>query len=345
MPSSGALEDRVDRGSQARRGRRRGRARRRRPPPSDWIASAIRAGWCRVPRRAPSIASGARPRIAAIVRGSIVALVSACGIAQHPDERLADHVVKGEAAPSRSRRRRGASPSASASAVARRLGLVERRGDQLGAAERRQGRDRVGERPVERLGAVREGVHRRWPGAKLVEAGHLSPGRRPRAPAAPGAGLAARPSGAGGWSSSRRPRAWSGSRRPARRGPPRSPSRRRSPGRRRARRASGVRTASMIAASLVDGARRGAPGGRALEPARASSIGRRASARGVVRSSKRSQACRARISARPRTPLRRKTIVRSPSRQVKSISARHRRSPPPDSNRDRPDLQGRCSAS
>ena len=64
----------------------------------------------------------------------------------------------------------------------------------------------------------------------------------------------------------------------------------------------------------------------------------------VVRSSNRSQTGAGedlgRVGERPG----RKTIVRSPSRQVKSRSAMAQ-SPPPDSNRRPLALQGQCSAS
>ena len=87
------------------------------------------------------------------------------------DQGLADHVVEAElggvdrvAAEQRAERQ--------VRALAGGGVLVERGGDQLGAAQRRHHRDRVGERRVERVGAVGEGVHRAGPQLRLGLARH-----------------------------------------------------------------------------------------------------------------------------------------------------------------------------
>ena len=94
------------------------------------------------------------------------------GAAADPDQRLADHVVDGEHRRSRSRSRRGSSRGP-AQPRSRSLGSwSSERGDQLGAAQGRHPGDRVGERRVERIGAVGEGVHRAGPQLRLGLAGH-----------------------------------------------------------------------------------------------------------------------------------------------------------------------------
>ena len=201
--------------------------------------------------------------------------------------------------------------------------LVERRGDQLRTAQRRQRGDGVGERHVERLGAVAERVHRAGAQAAVVQRGHLERvGDHQLRPHADAAHSTSRPAG-------RRwivrhlgaRRAWSASRRRVRRAraaiafavsitrPPPSAT------------SVGFRTA-------VDDCRRGGIGHRprARPDARRSSArrdpaGAAPRARVVVRSSNRSQTVPTRISVESASAPGRKTIVRSPSCQVKSRSA------------------------
>ena len=123
-------------------------------------------------RRASAICRGPGARIDAIARGRIAALVSAWGLPQTRTRVWQIDVVEAEQRRSRSRSRRGSSPSARAPRSRDRRLLVERGGDQLGAAQRGHPRDRVGERRVERVGAVGEGVHRAGPQLRLGLAGH-----------------------------------------------------------------------------------------------------------------------------------------------------------------------------
>ena len=215
---------------------------RRRPAAElcDPLADPARAPGAERLARARRSAAGARPRIASIVRGRIAALVSACGMPQHPDQRLADDVVEGEAAPSRARRRRGSSRARARRGRARR-GRRRAPGDQLGAAQRRHlARPgwRAACRASRRRGRARSS---RWPAARLlgglVIARVGDHQRRPHHRAS--ASCAARQAvdrGHLGARERRRDRRDRG-----RRGPRRSPWRRRSPGRRRARPASAPR--------------------------------------------------------------------------------------------------------
>ena len=150
----------------------RGRAGGAGPPPSSVTRSASSALLgARAPARAPSSAAGSASAASRARAGSIVALVSACGIRSIAHERLADDVVEANA-PSRARRRRGSSRArARRGSRSARVG-VERLGDQLRAAQRRQLGDRVGERRVERVGAVGERVHRARPQPLLGQADH-----------------------------------------------------------------------------------------------------------------------------------------------------------------------------
>ena len=313
--SSRAGADRVDGGLELRprrRPARRGVAGRRRAPRS--ARRGRRPLRPERPARA-AIASGARGRIASIVCGSIVALVSAWGTPITRTSVLADRVVEREAgavdrvarrAATRARARRGRARPVPGRA----------RGDQLGAAQRRQRRDRVGERPVERPRRRARARSSRSPaggrsarsvigsGSAITSAGRTSRG-------------ASWPSGSRWIRSSRRPRGWSGSPRPGPRVRRRSPWRRRSRGRRRARRASAWRRRR--------GARprprrpgRGRRGGRRRLVRRAPA-GPRSAPAGVVSSSKRVPAlvARANSSASASAPPR-KTTRRSPSRQVNS---------------------------
>ena len=135
-------------------------------------APRCRPGRCRARRRARRSASGRavaherhRPRQDRGVGLGVRAAADA-------DQGLADHVVDARTAPSRSRSRRGSSrargrrgrarPRSWSSAVA------------ISSAPRSAviARDRVGERRVERVGAVGEGVHRAGPQLGLGLAGH-----------------------------------------------------------------------------------------------------------------------------------------------------------------------------
>ena len=166
----------------------------RRPPPSCSIRVLDRLRLGRpAPRPARRSARARARRISSIVTGSSAALVSACGVPQHPDGRLAEHVVEREPGQVERVRAQSSEPSASSEA-SRSLALgVERAGDQ--AARPRSAeptRELVGERRVERVGAVRERVHRagaqlrpraRWSSARGRPA--RGDGRTPATPSWP----------------------------------------------------------------------------------------------------------------------------------------------------------------
>ena len=153
--------------------------------------------------------------------------------AEHPDGRLAQHVVEGDARPiDGDRAEEGTGCQRRAVAPARRL--VQGGGDHRRSAQGRAAGGLVGERRGERVGAVSERVHRRGAELRLRRARHrvrvrddqLGPDARRRV-------VAGRKPVDGG---DRRPREGGRDRRDrAPRGPRRSPSPSRSPARRRRR--------------------------------------------------------------------------------------------------------------
>ena len=198
----------------------RAAAGRRRAPRSGRASPA-----CFVPsaRASAVICLPARGRIASIVARQHRRVGLRVRDPQHAHERLADDVVERE---QRRVERVGAEDRAERELRRVALGAVgvERLGDQRRAAQRRHRRDRVGERRVERVGAVGERVHRARAQPLLGQADHH---RRVGEHDLPGGPARRRPRGpraGGGCGSSRRPRASSAAPRPGRRGPRRSPS-------------------------------------------------------------------------------------------------------------------------
>ena len=185
--SAGARRDRADRGvpssgrariassgsSQPARGRRRGRPAgvgRRRAPRS---ARRIPPGSVPSAAASDAIASGARGAHRVHRQRAASSRWSPRGGAAAPGRASGRRRGGGRSRPSRARRRRGASRGRARRGRARRAGWSSAAA--ISSAPRRadQRRDRVGERRVERVGAVGERVHRAGPQAAVVEGGHL----------------------------------------------------------------------------------------------------------------------------------------------------------------------------
>ena len=292
---------------------------RRRPPPSASIRGRSSSGFVPSAARAPSICLGRAARASRPSSAAASPRSSPRAGCRAPGPASGRSRGEGRTGPSRARRRRGSSRGQRAAvAVAGSAGRAPSR-----SAPRRAApgivADRVGERrrraPSAPWASAFIALARRAASSSVVISQRVRDHQR-RPHVMPRVRLAARgqPVDRRHLGAGERGRE---SRRPARRAPRRSPSRHRSRGRRRAATRVGSRTASMSAAATWSTC----PGCDLVHDARALGELQGRGAQGARRWSGARTAPRpvpSRISVESSSAPGRKTIVRSPSRQVKS---------------------------